>query len=291
MHEPRLVKDYKQHEMLRKSFDELAVKTFGISFEAWYQHGFWNDRYIPYSFAIGDQVIANVSVNLLDIMIDGENRSAIQIGTVMTHEDYRGQGLSRRLMTNVLEDFENQYDVMYLFANDAVLDYYPKFGFEAVEEEQCWMDYSPSRKEPAAIRKLNVHDPDDLQFINHFVSIRMPVSKRFGTIHTQGIFMFYALNIFSDDMYYLADEDVICVYKQENGHMEIYDLVHIREVNTHSILAKIAGIDTEKVTFYYTPDDPSLELKRIRCENGLFVRTNGRVQYPVHVKHPVTSIA
>ena len=46
---------------LRKSFDALAQKTFGISFEGWYRAGHWSDSYIPYVLAEGDTVLANAS--------------------------------------------------------------------------------------------------------------------------------------------------------------------------------------------------------------------------------------
>ncbi|WP_314585748.1 GNAT family N-acetyltransferase [Paenibacillus terrigena] len=291
MQEPRFVKDYKHDEVLRKSFSELAHSTFEISFEEWYRKGFWNERYMPYSFAQGDQVVANVSVNQLDLVIDGDKKSAIQIGTVMTHPDYRGQGLSTSLMNKVIEDYEHQYDVMYLFANDSVLDFYPKFGFKAVEEHLFTMDFTPSELEPTGIRKLNVSRAEDLHLIYQFVSERLPVSKRLGTDHTQGIFMFYGLNVFREDMYYLEEENVIVVYKKENHHMDIFDMVHTQEIHTQDILTKIAGRDTKKITFHYTPDDPDLVLNKASYPGGLFVRTNGDHHYPVHVKHPMTSTA
>jgi hypothetical protein len=41
------------------------------------------------------KVIANVFTNLIDFDIDGTKKHYAQIGTVMTGQDYRGQGLSR----------------------------------------------------------------------------------------------------------------------------------------------------------------------------------------------------
>jgi len=169
--EPQFVKNYRDDEVLRKSFSVLAMGTFEISFEEWYQKGFWNERYIPYSYVQGDQVVANVSVNSLDLVIEGEQKRAIQIGTVMTHPDYRRRGLSASLMNKVLEDYENQYDVMYLFANESVLDFYPRFGFQAVDEQLFTMNATPSQLEPTGIRRLNVNDVDDLHsFINSYRS-------------------------------------------------------------------------------------------------------------------------
>ncbi len=291
MQELIFMKDYQNNEALRKSFFELATNTFGLSFENWYQKGYWSERYIPFSFVESDQVIANVSVNLLDLIINGEKKKAIQIGTVMTHPEYRRRGLSASLMNKVLEEYENKYAFMYLFANDKVLDFYPKFGFKAVEEHLYSMDFTPSQFEHTGIRKLNVSQADDLRLIHKFASERLPVSQRFGTDHTQGILMYYCLNVFNNDIYYLENENAIAIYKKENKHMDIFDIINIKEVKIQDILTKIAGSDTETITFHFTPDYSGIDIKSVISHGGLFVRTNGENFYPVHVKHPITSIA
>ena len=38
----------KEQASVRKSFNELADKTFGLSFENWYRLGYWRDAYIPH---------------------------------------------------------------------------------------------------------------------------------------------------------------------------------------------------------------------------------------------------
>ncbi|MGV2962846.1 GNAT family N-acetyltransferase [Paenibacillus sp. AGC30] len=286
------MKNYKNNEVLRKSFFELAVNTFEINFEDWYQQGYWGERYIPYSYVDGDQVIANVSVNILELIIQGEKKKAIQIGTVMTHPDYRGKGLSTHLMNKVLEEYENKYDYMYLFANESVLDFYPKFGFKPVEERLFSMNYTAKKSpEPANIRKLNVTNAEDLRLIQKLASERLPVSQYFSTHHAQGILMFYCLNVFSDDIYYLENENVIVIYQKEDNHIELFDVVSLNEMNMKDILDKIADEDTERVTFHFTPDDQGLDLKSSITNEGLFVRTHGEHIYPLHVKHPITSIA
>ncbi|WP_339306835.1 GNAT family N-acetyltransferase [Paenibacillus sp. FSL L8-0435] len=292
MQELIFMKNYKNNEVLRKSFFELAVNTFEINFEDWYQQGYWGERYIPYSYVDGDQVIANVSVNILELIIQGEKKKAIQIGTVMTHPDYRGKGLSTHLMNKVLEEYENKYDYMYLFANESVLDFYPKFGFKPVEERLFSMNYTAKKSpEPANIRKLNVTNAEDLRLIQKLASERLPVSQYFSTHHAQGILMFYCLNVFSDDIYYLENENVIVIYQKEDNHIELFDVVSLNEMNMKDILDKIADEDTERVTFHFTPDDQGLDLKSSITNEGLFVRTHGEHIYPLHVKHPITSIA
>ncbi|MGM1020539.1 MAG: GNAT family N-acetyltransferase [Bacillota bacterium] len=98
--------------------------------------GCWDDQYIPYVLLDGDCVVANVSVSLMNFDLLGENRKYIQIGTVMTHTNYRNQGLSRFLLECVLQDWYDNGDAMYLFANDSVKEFYPKFGFVPAQEYQ-----------------------------------------------------------------------------------------------------------------------------------------------------------
>ncbi|WP_339835478.1 GNAT family N-acetyltransferase [Paenibacillus sp. FSL R7-0272] len=290
----KFTKNYKNNDTLRKSFFELAASTFDIHFENWYQQGCWGEGYIPFSFVAGDQIVANASVNILELVIHGEKKKAIQIGTVMTHPDYRGKGLSASLMNKILEEYENKYDLMYLFANESVLDFYPKFGFKAVEEHLFSMDFhcTATPLESANLRKLDVTDAEDLHLIQQFASQRLPVSKRFATDHTPGIFMFYCLNVFNNDIYYLENEKVIVIYQKENSSIDLFDVVSLNEINMRDIVNKIADADTEKVTFHFTPDENNgMELISSINNDGLFVKTHGDNLYPMHVKHPITSIA
>ena len=49
-------KHYRDDPALRRSFNDLAGKTFGLDFENWYQNGFWGDAYDPYSVVVDGQV-------------------------------------------------------------------------------------------------------------------------------------------------------------------------------------------------------------------------------------------
>ena len=63
----QLVKQVRENSPLRKSFIDLAVKTFDLSFEEWYQQGYWTDAYIPYAFVERNKIIANASANIIDL--------------------------------------------------------------------------------------------------------------------------------------------------------------------------------------------------------------------------------
>lgn len=289
----QFIKDYKHIENYRNSFNELATKVFGINFESWYQKGYWNNRYIPFSFIDEEQVVANVSVNELIFVINGEKKKALQIGTVMTHPEYRNKGLSARLMNKVLDEYEDKYDFIYLFANESVLDFYPKFGFKSVDEYQYSIDLIPSKSGHAAIRKLNCDHDEDLTFIYQYVTNRIPVSKVFGTENTDSIVMFHCMYVFRHDLYYLECEDAIVIFKKNHHQLDVFDIISEKEIDINEILSTIADEDTNKVVFHYTPDYDGVYAEKTiyHGDDVLFVREHGTNHFPLQVKHPLTSQA
>ena len=64
----------------RNSFNALTEKTFGFNFEQWYQNGYLKNQYIPYSIMDGEEVVSNVSVNLMHMDLLGKEKHLIQLG-------------------------------------------------------------------------------------------------------------------------------------------------------------------------------------------------------------------
>ncbi|WP_419961944.1 GNAT family N-acetyltransferase [Psychrobacillus sp. BM2] len=291
--EMRFITNYKESEQLRESFFELANSVFGLNFKSWYQHGFWGVGYIPFSYVVDDKVVANVSINIIDFIIEGNQKRALQVGTVMTHPDYRNRGLSKSLMYKVLDEYKNMYDFIYLFANESVLDYYPKFGFEIVDEQQFSINFSSNQKSINRPLKLNITNEDDINFIFKFAKERIPISNRFSTVNAEGILMYYCLNVFCNDIYYLESEDVIIIYSEDGNRIDIFDIISKQKIDIHNILQKISGDGSKKVVFHYTPDYKGLifESNPLKRAGTLFVKTGGNNSFPKHVKHPITSEA
>ncbi|KAB2333297.1 GNAT family N-acetyltransferase [Cytobacillus depressus] len=288
-----LIKNYQENEKMRNSFFDLATQVFGIHFHSWYEHGFWTEKYIPYSLAAGNKIIANVSINLINLIVSGEKKSALQVGTVMTHPDYRKKGLSTKLMNHILNEFAGKYDFMYLLANHNVLNFYPKFGFRPVQEYQYSMEFTNNQPVHSEIRKLDGKNRKDLQFIYDFSSERIPLSKTFGTENTQELLMFYCMNVFSNDVYYIENEDMIVLYKIEENEIHIFDLVSKKGIIIEVVLSKLTNKGTYKVFFHYTPEYEGIKFEKQLYTGSevLFVREGEQDTFPKFIKHPLTSQA
>ncbi|MBC1472572.1 GNAT family N-acetyltransferase [Listeria seeligeri] len=272
----QLISDYKDNELYRKTFNDLAESTFDINFEEWYKQGFWNDKYVCYSYLDKNKAIANVSINKMDLIYQGNDYRALQIGTVMTHPDYRNQGLAQELINHVISKYEQDYDFFYLFANDTVLDFYPKFGFERVEESSFTVDATSLKKRNYKIKKLNPDDESDFQLISRIVSNRVPLSSILDVKNSEDLLMFYLLIALRDAIYYIEELDAIVLYEQEEEDLYVLDIISTKKLDIVEVLGFLANKKIETIHVSFTPEknkyvDASYI---IETEDMLFMRPN-----------------
>jgi GNAT superfamily N-acetyltransferase len=288
----QLINDYKDIPEYRLSFNQLAGETFGIDFEKWYQNGFWDDRYLGYAYIDGNQVIANVSVSKMDLLINGQPQKALQIGTVMTRPAYRNKGLARDLMNIVLAEYARDYDFIYLFANQNVLDFYPRFGFQPVRETLFSSKVNTGNPGRGRIRKLDVSNPGDLHLIYRMVSRRIPVSRTLGAVNNQSIFMWYCFNVFGDALYYWEAEESIIIFAQQANILHVYDYISPKPTLFQPVLDQVATRETEQVIFYFTPEFEDIEVTPsiFESDDVMFVKTTA-VCLPWRFKYPKTAQA
>lgn len=293
----RLISNYKTNVELRDSFNRLAHRTFGIDFEAWYSQGFWDDRYDAYSFVDGSEVVSNVSVSKLDWVWGGKRLRALHIGTVMTDEAYRGRGLCRRLLEHVLDKYDGQFDVIYLFANETVLDFYPKFGFKPLMESS--FEYKISRKDiskdSSILHKLDMNDDRVLRRFAGIAAGRSPISRICGIIGGETIAAWYGIYMFRDCIYEVDGYDGLLVICEQNDDvLDVYDVLagRLEGIDFSRLFELIAGPEVRKVRLHFTPDLLNLETTCVPLEEGdrLFVKT-ATIMTNEPFKYPLTAQA
>ncbi|WP_313582179.1 GNAT family N-acetyltransferase [Lacrimispora sp.] len=259
----------KEDNALRRSYNSLAEKTFGLSFEEFYQNGYWTDKYIPYSLIDDGKVIANASVNILKSFYNGQEKRCIQIGTVMTDSDYRNQGLSRYLIERILNEWKETCDTMYLFANDSVLDFYPKFGFVKAVEYQCSSPITPTK---GRVRKLDMSHASDREFLKRYYSKSNPYSA-LAIKDNYELLMFYCTSLMKDCVYFLEDFDAVIIASNKNEILTCYDIFSDGNHALIEMVSRVAESQIRTIVFGFTPAEHAAFHSRILEEEDttLFV--------------------
>ena len=261
-----IVKHYRDNKTLRDSFNALAEKTFGLNFEDWYQNGFWKDNYDPYSVVIDGKVVANVSVNKTDMVIGGERKRIYQLGTVMTAEAYRNRGLIRSIMAEVERDTKDA-DGMYLFANDSVVEFYPRFGFRKGTE----YGYTKAVDQTGENRMVNVPMVNAADWA--VLGRAMEASAFQGGCDmagNPGLIFFYVSQFMQEDVYYSAELDAHVIAELEDGNLLIHNVFCPKQIALEDVIAAF-GSEVKQVTLGFAPAEAAgFEVHGLHEEDSTF---------------------
>ncbi len=271
------VKQYQDNEELRSELNRLTRETYGFEFEDWYQQGLWTDRYRPYSLLYKNRLVANVSVNPIDFIEDGRLYHTLQIGTVMTDPKYRNKGLSRTLIDIIMEEYEGKVDLMYLYANDTVTQFYPKFGFQQAKEYIYSKQYTRQAKN--TFRKLDGRDREDRQLLLRLISNTRQVSK-YAMIDNPYLPMFYVTGPLADCCYYCEELDLVALVEYEEDSMVVQDLFSTETFDLDEVIASLLDQKERRVLLGFTPSNTAHFYKELLEEPGttFFVKGNNFIE-------------
>lgn len=277
-----IVKNYRENETLRHSFEKLAQETFGIDFESWYQNGFWTNRYNPYSVLLDGEIVANVSVNQMKMRLAEKEYHFIQLGTVMTYEKHRNKGYIRRIMEEIEKDYA-EVDGFYLFGNDSVLDFYPKFGFKPAQEFQMVKEKAKNCNDNGintfTAKKVPMETPNDWDFMVQQIEKSVPNSC-FEMVDNSQLAMFYLSSFMKDNVYFVESENAYVVAEVDGTELLLTAIYAEQVVDLDKVIAAF-GNEIEEVKFGFTPlEDSGFETIPYKEEDcTLFLKGNAWEAY------------
>ncbi len=259
-----LIQDYKSNDPLRKSFDKLANLVFGISLEEWFTKGFWNDSYKCHSLVEDGVVISNVSTTHMNLVLNGQKRRAIQLGTVMTHPDFRNKGLAATLMKTVLDHYQGQTDLFYLFPAEAVMQFYPKYGFTHYHDIFYTLETVVTSSPTSSITRVDIGNDFELGKFHDAVQSRRVISSTFDTLDCTSIYMWHCLNDLRENIYRINGTDNYLVLRQESEKIRLYDFVSDTEYPFTYILDSLGPDSQKEICLHFLPDELSADRWKLR---------------------------
>lgn len=265
-----MIKDYRDNRCLRQSFNELAGRTFGLDFEDWYQNGFWGDEYNPYSAVSDGKVIANVSVNRTDMVYDSTVKHYLQLGTVMTDEAYRNQGLIREIMERIDADYQGRTDGIYLFANDSVLDFYPRFGFRQAKEYQY--DRGVTNTGKCQFLQVPMDTPAGWRLLESAMENNV-FQGSFDMTGNSGLILFYVTKFMRESVYYHSPTETYVIADRDEEKLFIHNVFSASLTELDEVI-ELFGSGIRHVTLGFVPlDAAKYEVTEVHEEDcTLFIK-------------------
>lgn len=241
-------------EESRHMLNDLTRKTFGFDFESWVTNGYFEGDYIPYSIEHEGKIISNVSANRMVFLQNGIVRNYIQIGTVMTDENYRKQGLAADLIRHVIKEYEHACDGIYLFGNLDAIGFYQKMGFEMMNQYRYAVKDEFCRSEKAETRFKPVKDLGEEKRKLYLDRVRESAPhSSFEQMNKYGLQMFYTSSL--DNVFYAEDLNCFIVLEQEDGPV-LQSVLCNEKVALTEVLRRL---DIQNCRLGFTPLDEDKE--------------------------------
>ena len=243
----------------RERYFQLAKKVFNLDFHPWYDSGCCGDSFMAYTLYDGDVAVSSAGVVVGEFEWKGELKRYSQLSTVMTDPGYRKHELNRWLIDKVLCDWRDESDMVYLYANDSVVNYYPKFGFEKVTEYAYSLPIA--RKEGAVVRKLDLSKHADRTLLAKKYETNNPFSA-LPMCNDFSLLMFHCITFLSDKIYYVKDYDAVVIAEHDEQQLFCYDIYAHGKCKLRDVLSAVAGAETALAVLGFTPNKPN----DCRCE-------------------------
>ncbi|MCW9129616.1 GNAT family N-acetyltransferase [Bacillus paramycoides] len=277
-------------EPKREQLFPLFEEVFGITSQTWHDFsakGYWDYTYKALSFLQDDSVIANAAAFSLPLLINGEKISAAGIQSVMTHPDFRRQGLMTQLLNKLIEEIDKQCECILLFTENPKL--YTSFGFQIVQEYLMTVQYDKKNNKDSLLRKLDFYNEEDRQLISETIANSQRLSNMFSTLNYQPSFY---LNMYdskwNEKLYYSKKLDTMIVYEVENEKLKLFGVFALVLPILDELCEEISE-SFKEIEFYFYPDQlgiDDVQLTELQSSKYLMVRSNKELDFKGY-KFPV----
>ncbi len=116
----------------------------------------------------------------LPLLVNGERINAAGIQSVMTHPNFRGQGLMTQLMSKMIEEIDKTCECALLFTEKPEL--YASFGFKVVQEYLMTIPYDKKNNNDFSLRELDYYMEEDRKLIHETIDSSQRLSNNFSTL-------------------------------------------------------------------------------------------------------------
>ena len=221
-----------------------------LDFHRWRARGEWTEHYRAFAVVEHDVVVASVSVATMSLVVEGCELVGYQLGAVGCRYDRRRTGLAAQAMDAALQ-FCGTAPMM-LFANPTVLDFYPRFGFEAAAQHAFSAEHVAA---PTGAR-AGMIDPSGAEgraALHAAAGRALASTSRFGAVRYDDIIAWYVDNDLARPLRVL-DNGALVFAAVEQGTLFIDDVLSETQFDLLPEVPRLIDEPVTRVEFGFSPE-------------------------------------
>jgi predicted N-acetyltransferase YhbS len=249
-----------------------------IDFRPWYARGGWTEAYEAHAVADGGEIVANASVMRMRLVVGGREVRGAQLGAVGSVPEMRGRGLVRPLLERVLSQLDSEVELVLLYANERVLDFYPRFGFRRVQESAFELEVA---LEPAPVPAPRLDLDDRAQRAAWLAACgrSVPPTERFGARDYGSVALWHACVFYPRDVHVLGEGESYAVAVQRGDTLHLLDVAAPRRFDLLGVAPRLLRAPAGRIRFGFCPERWCPAARAVGpSDDPLFVR--GAVELP-----------
>lgn len=233
-----------------------------------------------------DRLIANLSAFTLPMTIDGRSVRAAGLQSGAVRPEFRGRGLFRNVTEKALAWCDAQaFEAVLLYTEKPTL--YEKHGFVVLPQARFLAEMPTAGGTTSSVRRLDLHQPDDLALTRKKLATKTPVSNQFAVARQSEMFL---LNVWlSDDVRldYLEKLDTIIAWRFNRENMfELLDIV-AKDMPALGAILSAMGRTPSRVLIDFVPDRLKCDFRMAADDDPLVLMmrspSNIRPTGPIHL--------
>ena len=239
-------------DLLRRIFELLDLAFPGLSLSDQERAARplgcrWEEISTPFVYRDGGRPVSHVGVLEIPMVLEGREVRAGGIHAVCTHPDFRGRGLYKTLMSEVMRWCEDRCQTLVLTTSQPFL--YEPFGFRVMPECR-FTGLLAGFPEGQGVRQLDFGRARDVALLRRVLSARAPVSLLLGIVREQAVFAF---NETLRPLHYSDKLDVVLSLEIEGTTLLLFDVVGKKPPHLFEIVEMVPA-PIERVEVYFCPD-------------------------------------
>ena len=188
-------------------------------------------------------------------------------------------------MNKVLEDYDQNYELYFLAADEVAIPLYEKCGFVLNDENQYTIDLAGFNRITEPLIPVEI----SAQSLLEIKKQSQPLSKVLSAIGDVHVLLFYYTLGFNHSIYQ-PQQDITAIFEIEGDTLHLYDILSVRKVELQELIEKISPIGVNMVCCHFTPDQPIKNLQAsIDNSSHWMLRTTSNKTFPKLARFPKIS--
>jgi predicted N-acetyltransferase YhbS len=245
--------DADQHQAFFRFIGSIFPGGRAETWTLWRDRGGWTQHYEVFALIDDGKIVSTIGRSRMQLVIHGETQTGYQLGAVATHAEHRGRGHARQLMGWVIDELDTPDQPMILFANNSVLNFYPRFGFRHVPRRRSTAQIVIEPSGIPAVR-CDLSSAAERARLAKLCARAQPIRGPLAA-HNYYWILLWNLTCGPAIAFWLSEFDAVIAASIVQDRLIVHDVIAPQPIDLKVVIPTLIAQPIRELEFMFDPDD------------------------------------